>query len=89
MLFCLILQRYSSDRIHTRLINSYFAALGFLNLGAQLPSSEWGAMLGDYLELLYIAPWTVMLPGLAIFISALLVNLLGDGMRRAINEGIE
>ncbi|EGY29919.1 ABC-type antimicrobial peptide transport system, permease component [Candidatus Regiella insecticola 5.15] len=65
------------------------AALGFLNLGAQLPSSEWGAMLGDYLELLYIAPWTVMLPGLAIFISALLVNLLGDGMRRAINEGIE
>lgn len=39
------------------------AALGFLDLGAQLPSPEWGAMLGDALELIYVAPWTVMLPG--------------------------
>jgi hypothetical protein len=38
------------------------AALGFLDLGAQLPSPEWGAMLGDALELIYVAPWT-MLPG--------------------------
>lgn len=37
------------------------AALGFLDLGAQLPSPEWGAMLGDALELIYVAPWTVML----------------------------
>ncbi|WP_342220889.1 putrescine export ABC transporter permease SapC [Candidatus Fukatsuia endosymbiont of Tuberolachnus salignus] len=65
------------------------AALGFLNLGAQLPSSEWGAMLGDSLELLYIAPWTVIVPGSAIFISALMVNLLGDGMHRAINKGVK
>ncbi|WP_262783288.1 ABC transporter permease subunit, partial [Enterobacter cloacae] len=36
------------------------AALGFLDLGAQLPSPEWGAMLGDALELIYVAPWTVM-----------------------------
>lgn len=55
------------------------AALGFLDLGAQLPSPEWGAMLGDALELIYVAPWTVMLPGAAIMISVLLVNLLGDG----------
>ena len=60
------------------------AALGFLDLGAQLPSPEWGAMLGDALELIYVAPWTVMLPGAAIMISVLLVNLLGDGVRRAI-----
>ncbi|EFE23167.1 peptide transport system permease protein SapC domain protein, partial [Edwardsiella tarda ATCC 23685] len=65
------------------------AALGFLDLGAQLPSPEWGAMLGDALELLYVAPWTVMLPGGAIMLSVLLVNLLGDGLRRAINAGVK
>jgi 5'-nucleotidase len=63
------------------------AALGFLDLGAQLPSPEWGAMLGDALELIYVAPWTVMLPGAAIMASVLLVNLLGDGIRRAIDAG--
>ncbi|CDL87932.1 putrescine export ABC transporter permease SapC [Xenorhabdus cabanillasii] len=65
------------------------AALGFLNLGAQLPSPEWGAMLGGSLELIYTAPWTVMLPGVAIMLSVLLVNLLGDGLHRAINAGVE
>ena len=50
---------------------------------------EWGAMLGDALELIYVAPWTVMLPGAAIMISVLLVNLLGDGVRRAIIAGVE
>ncbi|MCC8378275.1 putrescine export ABC transporter permease SapC [Xenorhabdus sp. PB30.3] len=65
------------------------AALGFLNLGAQLPSPEWGAMLGGSLELIYTAPWTVMLPGAAIMLSVLLVNLLGDGLHRAINAGVE
>ncbi|MDR0219286.1 MAG: peptide ABC transporter permease SapC [Enterobacteriaceae bacterium] len=68
------------------------AALGFLNLGAQLPSPEWGAMLRGSLELLYTAPWTVMLPGAAIMLSVLLVNLLGDGLHRAIraiNAGSE
>lgn len=50
------------------------AALGFLDLGAQLPSPEWGAMLGDALELIYVAPWTVMLPGAAITLSVLLVT---------------
>jgi cationic peptide transport system permease protein len=54
---------------------------------ASLP--EWGAMLGDALELIYVAPWTVMLPGAAIMISVLLVNLLGDGIRRAIIAGVE
>ena len=65
------------------------AALGFLDLGAQLPSAEWGAMLGDALELIYVAPWTVMLPGAAIMLSVLVVNLLGDGIRRAIVAGVE
>ncbi|MFB6325283.1 putrescine export ABC transporter permease SapC [Pantoea deleyi] len=65
------------------------AALGFLDLGAQLPSPEWGAMLGDSLELIYVAPWTVMLPGVALMISVLIINLLGDGIRRAVEAGVE
>ncbi|MGL5006359.1 MAG: putrescine export ABC transporter permease SapC [Plesiomonas sp.] len=65
------------------------AALGFLDLGAQRPSPEWGAMLGEALSLLYIAPWTVTLPGLAILISVIIVNLAGDGLHRAINAGTE
>ncbi|NHB95532.1 putrescine export ABC transporter permease SapC [Photorhabdus stackebrandtii] len=64
-------------------------SLGFLDLGAQLPSPEWGAMLGDSLELIYVAPWTVMLPGAAIMVSVLLINLLGNGLHRAINSGVE
>ncbi|WJY16833.1 putrescine export ABC transporter permease SapC [Pectobacteriaceae bacterium CE90] len=60
------------------------AALGFLNLGAQLPTTEWGTLLGNSLELVYVAPWTVMLPGTAITFSVLIVNLLGDGVRRAL-----
>ncbi|PIJ51781.1 antimicrobial peptide ABC transporter permease SapC [Erwinia sp. OLTSP20] len=64
------------------------AALGFLDLGAQLPSPEWGAMMGDSLELIYVAPWTVMLPGAAIMVSVLIVNLLGEGIRRAIIAGV-
>lgn len=65
------------------------AALGFLDLGAQLPSPEWGAMLGDALELIYVAPWTVMLPGVALMVSVLIINLLGDGVRRAVEAGAE
>ncbi|MGM3176263.1 putrescine export ABC transporter permease SapC [Dickeya lacustris] len=60
------------------------AALGFLNLGAQLPTTEWGGLMGNALELVYAAPWTVMLPGAAITVSVLIVNLLGDGLRRAL-----
>ncbi len=46
-----------------------------------------GRHVGDALELIYVAPWTVMLPGAAITLSVLLVNLLGDGIRRAIIAG--
>ena len=65
------------------------AALGFSISAHNSPPPEWGAMLGDALELIYVAPWTVMLPGAAIMISVLLVNLLGDGVRRAIIAGVE
>lgn len=65
------------------------AALGFLGLGARQPSTEWGAILGDSLDLIYVAPWTVMLPGAAIMCSILLINLFGDGIRRAIEAGVK
>jgi cationic peptide transport system permease protein len=64
-------------------------ALGFLGLGAQAPSPEWGALLGDSIELIYIAPWTVTLPGLFITFTVIVVNLVGDGIRHAIEAGTE
>tara|TARA_Y100001956_G_C4120358_1_gene187057 strand:+ start:1647 stop:2534 length:888 start_codon:yes stop_codon:yes gene_type:complete len=64
-------------------------ALGFLGLGAQAPSTEWGAVLGDSVELIYLAPWTVTLPGLAIMFVVIVINLVGEGVRQALNAGIE
>ncbi|MEZ9230629.1 putrescine export ABC transporter permease SapC [Vibrio amylolyticus] len=64
-------------------------ALGFLGLGAQAPSSEWGAILGDSVELIYLAPWTVTLPGFAIMVAVVIVNLVGEGVRQALNAGTE
>ncbi|ATG73602.1 peptide ABC transporter permease [Zobellella denitrificans] len=61
-------------------------AVGFLGLGAQPPRPEWGAMLSDAVDLIYLSPWTVILPGLAILLSVLVVNMVGEGLRQAINE---
>lgn len=60
------------------------AALGFLGLGAPSPMPEWGRMLADGIDLFYIAPWTVYLPGLAIFFAVIATNLVGEGMRHAL-----
>ncbi|SEK39423.1 cationic peptide transport system permease protein [Colwellia chukchiensis] len=60
------------------------AALGFLGLGAPLPMPEWGAMLANGIDMFYIAPWTVYLPGLAILFSVIATNLVGEGMRHAL-----
>ncbi|CSA17162.1 peptide ABC transporter permease, partial [Vibrio cholerae] len=46
-------------------------------------------MLGDSVELIYIAPWTVTLPGLAIMFTVVVINLVGDGARQALNAGVE
>lgn len=64
-------------------------ALGFLGLGAQAPSTEWGAILGDSVELIYRAPWTVTLPGIAIMFTVIVINLVGEGIRQALNAGVE
>lgn len=57
------------------------AGLGFLGLGAQPPSPEWGKMLADSREFIQIAPWTLIIPGLAIMFVVLGFNLIGDGLR--------
>lgn len=61
------------------------AALGFLGLGAQPPVPEWGAMLADSREFIRSNPWIVTLPGLAILISVVAINLFGDGLRDALD----
>ena len=62
------------------------AALGFLSLGAPIPLPEWGAMLSGGIDLFYIAPWTVYLPGFAILFAVVATNLVGEGMRHAIKS---
>lgn len=57
------------------------AALGFLGLGAQAPSPEWGKMLADARPYLVQAPWTLFFPGIAIMLAVLGFNLMGDGLR--------
>jgi peptide/nickel transport system permease protein len=61
------------------------AALSFLGLGAQPPSPEWGAMLSEGRGYLRQAPWITAAPGLAIMITVLAVNLVGDGLRDALD----
>jgi len=61
------------------------AALSFLGLGAQPPTPEWGAMLSDARSSLQKAPWVATFPGLAIIFGVLGFNLLGDGLRDALD----
>ena len=61
------------------------AALGFLGLGAQPPTPEWGSMLADSREFIRSDPWIVALPGLAILITVVAINLTGDGLRDALD----
>ncbi len=61
------------------------AALGFLGLGVQPPLPEWGSMLSAARDYIERAPWVVTLPGLTILITVLSVNLMGDGLRDALD----
>ncbi len=65
------------------------AALGFLGLGAQPPTPEWGSMLASALEFIQSAWWVVTLPGLAILIAVLAFNLMGDGLRDALDPKLK
>jgi dipeptide transport system permease protein len=65
------------------------AALGFLGLGAQPPTPEWGTMLADARQFLEAAPWVVTFPGLAILVTVLAFNLMGDGLRDALDPKLK
>lgn len=65
------------------------AALGFLGLGAQPPTPEWGTMLADAREFILHAWWVVTFPGLAILVTVLAINLCGDGLRDALDPRLK
>ena len=66
------------------------AALGFLGLGAQKPTPEWGAMLADAREFVLSGEWWIVtFPGVAILITVLAFNLLGDGLRDALDPKLK
>ena len=62
-----------------------FATLSFLGLGAQPPASEWGLMVSEARRFMHQAPWMIVAPSLAIAATAICFNLLGDGLRDALN----
>jgi len=78
---------YASLRIGTSIITA--SSLSFLGLGAQPPTPEWGAMLSDARAELGTAPHTALFPSLAIFATVLAFNLLGDGLRDALDPKID
>ena len=65
------------------------AALGFLGLGAQPPAPEWGAMLADNREFIRSNPWVMAWPGLAILVTVVSINLVGDGLRDALDPKLQ
>lgn len=64
-------------------------AIGFLGFGVQPPDAEWGAMLGTARQYIQSNVWLAIFPGLAIFISALAINLTGDGLRDALDPKLK
>jgi glutathione transport system permease protein len=75
---------YASLRMGTSILTA--ASLSFIGLGAQPPSPEWGAMLSDGRSYLGVADHITIFPGLAILITVLAFNLLGDGLRDALDQ---
>jgi dipeptide transport system permease protein len=65
------------------------ASLGFLGMGAQPPAPEWGTMLAEAREFILRAWWVVTLPGLAILVVVLAINLMGDGLRDALDPKLK
>ena len=65
------------------------ASLSFLGLGAKPPTPEWGAMLSTGRNYLTLAPWITLFPGLAIMLTVLSINMLGDGLRDALDPRLK
>ena len=66
-------------------VKLYGSSLGYLGLGAQPPTSEWGVLIGDGKNFMTTAWWMSIFPGIAIFLTVLGFNLLGDGLRDALD----
>ena len=78
---------YFTMRIGTSIITA--ASLSFLGLGAQPPTPEWGAMLNEARADMVLAPHVAIFPSLAIFLTVLAFNLLGDGLRDALDPKLK
>ena len=78
---------YGTMRIGTSIITA--ASLSFLGMGAQPPTPEWGAMLNEARSDMVVAPHVALFPALAIFFTVLAFNLLGDGLRDALDPKID
>ena len=61
------------------------SALSFLSIGVQPPDASWGTIIQDGQGLLYSRPWVALAPGIAIVITVLALNVLGDGLRDALD----
>ncbi|ETD72185.1 glutathione ABC transporter permease GsiD [Pelistega indica] len=78
---------YGTMRIGTSIITA--ASLSFIGLGAQPPTPEWGAMLNEARADMVLAPHVALFPSLAIFLTVLAFNLLGDGLRDALDPKLK
>lgn len=63
------------------------AGLSFLGLGVKPPMAEWGSMINDGRSMLQVAPWMVLAPGIAVFVTVMIFNLLGDAVRDELSPG--
>jgi len=77
---------FSTMAISSSVLN--IVILGFIGIGAQSPEPELGAMIANNLDVFYVHPWTVMLPGVVLFLCILSTNIVGDGLRHALKERI-
>ncbi|MBO0741081.1 MAG: ABC transporter permease [Hyphomicrobiaceae bacterium] len=65
------------------------AALSFLGMGAQPPSSDWGLMIAEARPFIHRAPWIALAPGIAMCVTLIGINLLGDGLREALDPRLQ
>ena len=86
ILFCHVLPNIAGPILVTAALDigtiiMELAGLSFLGLGAMPPTAEWGAMMNNGRSMLQTAPWVILAPGFAIFITVAIFNLLGDKLR--------